>query len=76
MSCGCEPNPCIDCPPLPVVLQPVCEEYQPCTELVNAQCILNTGGEIPEAQILAGDNLNTVIEKLTEYIRINVPLIP
>ena len=61
-NCCPPPNPPVD-PPTP----PICEGEE-CSEIYDAKCITYTGLNINCLNILNGDNLNTIVQKLAEQI--------
>lgn len=71
MACN-EFNPCTDCgceeTVTPALQTIVCDEpSEPCEEGITASCIISVES-IPLIGVTAGDDLNTVIEKLVGYL--------
>lgn len=56
-------NPCNDCPPMPAVLQP-CPGSEPCEELSNSGCIIHSGDNIVEGNIMPGERFDETLQKL------------
>lgn len=56
-------NPCAGCPPPPAVTTP-CVDGEPCEELALLGCVKYTGDNILEGNIIKGDRLDEILQKL------------